>query len=201
MLCDNMAPEFDSDLSEHDIAFLRTEASKMYGGINPERWERVREQDFLPLCEEITGQRCLKNSFIRCPFHGADSTPSFKIYDNDAYCWGCSEFYDAVALAAKHLDCGRVKALLWCEDYYKLPPMADVSVDISDDERELKFSEVRDRYIKFASSEIRKHKNAELAEEYLRYYFEGKQNSSALPLLAVLGPGAIAEIAKECGLE
>jgi hypothetical protein len=189
---------FDDDLNENDIAFLRSEAAKLYGGINPERWERVREQDFLPLCEEITGQRCLRNSFIHCPFHGADSTPSFKIYDNDAYCWGCGEKYDAVSLVAKYRDCNRFQALLWCETYFQLPPMESAVIeDIEDEEQELKFSETRGRYIKFASTAIQKSKNPEMAEEYLRYYFEGKQKDDAVPLLQVLGPDIIAELTKE----
>jgi hypothetical protein len=198
-----MAEEFDGD-NISDIEFSRTEAVKMSGGTNPERWERIREQDFLSLAEEITGQRCLKNSFVRCPFHGTDSTPSFKVYENDAYCFGCNLFFDAIALVAKYQDCNRFKALLWLEDYYKLPPMENVTMEEvgdDDDERELKFSEVKGRYIKFATAEIQKFKNAELAEDYLRYYFEGKQGKSAMPLLAVLGPDVLAEIAKEYGLE
>jgi hypothetical protein len=192
------------DDNEYDVEFLRSEAAKMYGGVNPERWERIREQDFLSIAEEITGQRCLKNSFVRCPFHGADSTPSFKVYENDAYCFGCDMFFDAIALVAKHQDCNRFKALLWLENYYNLPPMADTPAEdeeVDDEERELKFSEVEPRYIKFASAEIQKLKNAELAEEYLRYYFEGKQNDDVMPLLAVLGPDRMAEIAREYGLE
>jgi hypothetical protein len=110
-----------------------------------------------------------------------------------------------VGLVARYYDFNRFKALLWCENYFKLPHMEDVAREVEDDERELKFSEVKPRYIKFASSEIQKHKNVALAEEYLRYYFEGKGNSDAeqdvMPLLAVLGQDIIAEIAKEYGLE
>lgn len=192
----------DENYSIQDVEFLRSEAAKMYGGINPERWERIREQDFLSLAEEITGQRCLKNSFVRCPFHGQDSTPSFKIYNNDAYCFGCGEFYGHIEIVAKYRDINRFQALVWLEDYYKLPPLADVAVEqIDDQERELKFSEVKGRYIAFVAAEIQKHQNVALAEDYLRYYFEGKGEDSSLTLLTVLGPKAIAEIAKEYGLE
>lgn len=188
----------DDGYNEFDVEFLRSEATKMYGGINPVRWERIREQDFLQIAEEITGQRCLKNSFVRCPFHGADSTPSFKIYDHDAYCFGCSMYFDAVALVAKHQDCTSFKALLWLENFYDLPPMADVAIEevVEDEERELKFSEVKQHYIKFASADIQKDKTPALAEQYLKYYFEGKETDSAMPLLAVLGPDKTAEIAR-----
>src|SRR5271170_4816415 len=98
-----MSTEFDGDINEHDIAFLRSEANKLYDGINPERWDRVREQDFLPLCEEISGQRSLHNSFIHCPFH-TDRTPSFKIWHNDAYCFSCSSFYGHIEMVAKYRD-------------------------------------------------------------------------------------------------
>jgi hypothetical protein len=30
-----MSAEFESDLNEHDIQFLRSEAAKMYDGVNP----------------------------------------------------------------------------------------------------------------------------------------------------------------------
>lgn len=194
--------EFDGDLNANDIEFLRSEAIKLYDGINPERWERVHEQDFLSIAEEILGQRCMKQSFVRCPFHGTDSTPSFRIYNNDAYCWGCSQYFDAVALVAKYHDFNRFKALLWCEEFFKLPPMENVEREtIEDDERELKFGEVKERYMKFAASEVQKHKNVELAEEYLRYYFESKQEDSAMLLLQVLGPEKMAELFKEHGLE
>ena len=193
--------EFESDINASDIEFLRSEATKLYDGVNPERWERMREQDFLALAEEILGVRCMKNSFVRCPFHGTDSTPSFRIYTNNAWCWGCGLFYDCVSLVAKHYDFNRFKALLWCEKFFNLPPMENVERVVEDDERELKFVEVKGRYIKFAATDIQKHKNVGLAEEYLRYYFEGKQADDIMPLLAVLGPEIIAEISKENGLE
>jgi len=172
-------------------------------GINPARWERIRQQDFLRIAEEITGQRCLKNTFVRCPFHGSDSTPSFKVYDNDAYCFGCGQFYDAVALVAKHRDTSRAKALAWLEKFFDLPPMGDVALD-EDDEgeaRELTFAQAKPAYIRFAAADIRARPDVGLALEYLRYYFEGKQEGDPVPLLAVLGPEGIAKIAKEHGLE
>ena len=196
-----MPAEFECDPNENDIQFLRSEAIKMYDGVNPERWERIREQDFLQLAEEILGQRVLKNSFARCPFHGQDSTPSFRIYEKDAWCWGCSAFYDCISLVAKYHDFNRFKALLWCEEYFKLPPMDNVAREVEDDERELKFVEVKPRYMKFAAADIQKQKNVGLAEEYLRYYFEGKVADDVMPLLAVLGHDIIAEISKEHGLE
>lgn len=189
-------------MDDHNVPFLRSEAAKLYGGVNPERWERIREQEFLAVAEEITGQRCVKNSFVRCPFH-IDNTPSLKVYENDAYCFSCGLYYDAISLVTKYQDTGRFKALLWLEDFYKLPPMANVPIEevIEDVERELRFTEVKDRYMKFAASDVQRHKNVELAEDYLRYYFEGKQEDSAVPLLVVLGPDIIAEISREHGLE
>lgn len=200
-----MSADFDGDLSAVDIEFLRAEAAKLYDGINPERWERVREQDFLSLAEEILGQRCMKNSFVRCPFHGTDSTPSFRIYDNNAWCWGCQEYFDNISLVAKYNDFNHFKALLWCEEFFKLPPMENVPVEVEDEERELKFSEIREAYILFAGADVREQKNLGLAEEYLRYYFEGKgqkdSEQDVMPLLAVLGPDVIAKISKKLGLE
>ncbi len=192
--------------SPQDEEFIRSRSAELYHddkrhGINPERWDRIRQQDFLQIAEEITGQRCLKNSFVRCPFHGSDSTPSFKVYDNDAYCFGCAQFYDAVALVAKHRDIGRVKALAWLEHYYNLPPMEDVAVEPDEDEHELTFAQVKPAYIRFAAADIQARASVGLAREYLCLYFEGKQEGSSLPLLRVLGPEAILRIAKEHGLE
>jgi hypothetical protein len=200
-----MAAEFEGDLSAVDIEFLRAEAAKLYDGVNPERWERVRDQDFLSLAEEILGCRCMKNSFVRCPFHGTDSTPSFRIYDNNAWCWGCGLYYDNISLVAKYHDFNNFKALLWCEEFFKLPHMENVAYEVGNEERDLKFSDVRERYIQFAGADVRENKNVELAEGYLGYYFEGKGREDGeqdvMPLLAVLGLDIIADISKKLGLE
>lgn len=189
---------------DENIEFARSAASALYGSstqVNPERWDRIREQDFLQIAEEITGQRCLRNSFVRCPFHGSDSTPSFKIYDNDAFCFGCGQFYDAVSMVSKYRDISRVKALAWLEDFFHLPPLGDIPAEVEDDEREITFSQAKAEYIRRAAKAIRNSGNVRLAVEYLQYYFEGKAESSSFPLLSVLGPEAITKIAKEHGLE
>lgn len=193
-------------MDDHDILFERAAAAELYHlgearGINPLRWDRIREQDFLQVAEEISGQRCLRNSFIHCPFHGSDRTPSFKIYDHDAFCFACDEFFDAVSMVAKYRDCSRTKALFWLEDFFHLPRMDDVAIEPEDNEREITFEEAKPEYIRFAAKSIQAHPNLTLVREYLQYYFQGKGESSAHPLASVLGPDLVAKIARDNGLE
>jgi hypothetical protein len=186
-------------MDEENIDFTREAAEELYRfssslRVNPERWERVREQDFLSLAEEITGQRCLNHTKVRCPFHGTDSTPSFQLYEDNAYCFGCELPYDHISLVQKYLDCNKVKALSWCEEFFDLPRLPDVEQEENEEEEEephpLTFQEVRKAFVNYAVGDIQKVGKALYAEDYLRYYFQGKgtkeEESSAAPLLAAL---------------
>jgi len=185
---------------EENVDFTREAAEELYRfsssrRVNPERWERVRQQDFLSLAEEVTGQRCLSHTKVRCPFHGTDSTPSFQLYDDDAYCFGCELPYDHISLIQKYLDCNKLKALTWCEEFFDLPRLPDVEPEDDEDEEEahpLTFQEVRKTFVNYAVGDIQKVGTPRYAEDYLRQYFEGKgtkeEESSAAPLLSVLPP-------------
>lgn len=43
-----------------------------------------------------------RSGFCECPFHN-EKTPSMKVYDNHAYCFGCGERVDNIGYAAKVL--------------------------------------------------------------------------------------------------
>lgn len=162
------------------------------GGVNPLRWDRARELDFISLVEELTGIHCNRHMFISCPFHGRDSHPSFYIYYNDAYCFGCSAAYDCISFTAKHFGySNKYKALAWLERYYKLPPIGDVTdEDFEPEEVEevtLVLEDLKHPYIVFASKDVQATQDYVLAEDYLRRYYEGLDAEQVLPLARVLG--------------
>lgn len=90
------------ELVGEEIDFQRESIQKLYrsgeGGINPERWERARDEvRFEDVVSELTGER---SGVIRCPFHGRDQHPSFTLYarTNDAYCFGCLDLDEPIWL-------------------------------------------------------------------------------------------------------
>lgn len=171
-----------------------------YKGISTARWERIKEEvDFCDVVEELSGQRALRHSFIRCPFHGRDTSPSFHIYHNNAYCFGCAKYYDSIRFVAEHFQCSRPKALRWLEDKYKLPAMADVEIEEETDrgERKLTIKDLTPRFISLAITEIRKTEDPEIAEDYLRDYFSALAFDSPMPLARVLGPEELRKIAEK----
>jgi hypothetical protein len=49
---------------------------------------------------EFYGIKLNKGGFARCPFH-MDDSPSFKVYDNGFYCFGCLEHGDVIDFVSK----------------------------------------------------------------------------------------------------
>lgn len=176
------------DFTKADIARLET-ADR--AGINPARWERAKDEvNFQDLVEEFTGK--YSNSMISCPFHGTDSTPSFKFYPhkNNGWCFGCpagEQFYDNIIFVAKTLSISRVKALFWLEKTYKLPPMDDVILDDEEEEEEvsIEFADLSEAFIRQAAREVQKHQDVEMAQEFVRIYFEAEFEKDPLPLARV----------------
>jgi hypothetical protein len=176
-----MSDERNKSLPEiEELDFERDSVWKLYRsgswGINPERWERVREAiRFEDVVSELTGHRDL---LIRCPFHGRDLHPSFTLYPrtNDAFCFGCPPgqmYYDAVTFASKYLEINRVQALKWLEEKFDLPRISDVNAPDDDVDDFLTFWDLAESFICKASREIQETKDVELAEDYLCIYFTG----------------------------
>jgi hypothetical protein len=197
--------ETDEMAGVTEIELSRAAARELYNigpyEVHPERWERVREDiRFDDLVEEFegTGHR----EVISCPFHGRDSKPSFHLYrrTNDAYCFGCCEgqkYYDAVRFVAAKMGCSRIEALRWIEKHYNLPPIADVRMDEEEEQGEiqiLSFEDLTPYYITKASRDIATSRDVELAESYLRIFFEAKKENNPLPLARVLGREAVRAI-------
>ena len=83
-----------------ELDFGRESVQRLYltstGGINPERWERARDEvRFEDVVSELTGHR---EHLLHCPFHGRDRRPSFQLYPrtNDAFCFGCLDLDEPV---------------------------------------------------------------------------------------------------------
>jgi DNA primase len=182
-----MTTEDESQLpTEIDIDIARDNLEKLYHlgaakEINPERWERARRDiRFEDVVAELTG---LTGEKISCPFHGPETIPSFQIYKrtNDGYCFGCGENFDSVRFVSRITGLTRVKALMWLEKKWELPPMEDVSVqtedeDIDEEETvEVSFDDLEVPYITNAAAHIQEFKDAELAEEYVRIFFEASE--------------------------
>lgn len=172
-----MSTELLPEIEELD--FERESVLKLYrtgiNGINPERWERVRDDiRFEDVVAELTGHR---DSVIRCPFHGRDNTPSFTLYPrtNDAYCFGCPPgqmYYDAITFVSKYMEVSRVQALQWLEKTFDLPHMVDVRLEDDEEEDELlTFWDLAEPFILQTSREVQETKDPELAEDYIRTYF------------------------------
>ena len=189
---DNLEIEFTKD----DILKLDAVNSRLQG-INPARWERaIDDINFQDLVEEFTGK--YSNDKISCPFHGTDKTPSFAFFPhkNNGWCFGCpagEQFYDNIIFVAKTLSISRTKALFWLEKKYSLPPMDDVSLDEDEDEEEISvgFSDLSEAYIRQAAREVQKYQDPEMAEGFIRIFFEAENDNDAMPLARVLDPSTL----------
>jgi len=192
------------DPEAEDIEFARSAADKLYSlgtalGINPERWDRVRDEVlFSDVVEEVLGKH---GSPINCPFHGRDSTPSFYVYPpargNCGWCFGCAPdgYYDNVKLVSKTFDIDRVKALVWIEKKWNLPPLQDVPREEEEEEFvEVVFDDLSEAYILQAAKEIQHAKDFELASEYLRIYFQADRDQDPMPLARVVGRETVQRI-------
>lgn len=172
--------------TEIELNFEKDTLYKLYskgeaGEINPERWDRVRREiRFEDVVSDLTGHT---GTSIRCPFHGSDSRPSFWLYKgtNDGWCFGCppkEQYYDHVRFVSRYLDTNRVAALRWLEKKWDLPAMPLPEEDVEDEEVatvQLGFLDLQEPYIMKAIQQVQEFKDVELAEDYLRYYFEALQ--------------------------
>ncbi|MEN6623667.1 MAG: CHC2 zinc finger domain-containing protein [Smithella sp.] len=50
---------------------------------------------------EFYGIELNRGGFARCPFHADGSPPSFKVYDNGFYCFGCHEHGNVIDFVSK----------------------------------------------------------------------------------------------------
>lgn len=190
---DPKLPDIDAGLE--DVEFSPAAVKALYGGVVAEqRWTRANSEiRFDDVVQELTGKW---GRAISCPFHGTDSTPSFYLFaaNNDGYCFGCPPkegYYDNVRFAAKYLNFSRVKALKWLERKWDLPPIADsvLEEEESDDSEiitNLVFADLSETYIQLAIADIQSAGEPELAEEYLRIYYEAEKDESVEPLARVI---------------
>lgn len=176
--------ELQPDVDVIELNFERNSLHKLYrsgeaGGIHPERWDRIRRDiRFEDVVADLSGHS--GSSAIRCPFHGSDSRPSFWLYrgSNDGWCFGCppkEQYYDHIRFVARYLDINRVQALRWLEKKWDLPPLANLPDEEEDEEYttvKLSFDDLQEPYIRKAIKQVHEFKDVELAEDYVRYYFE-----------------------------
>lgn len=187
-----------------EVEFSRAAILTLYGSgaVAEERWTRANtEIRFDDVVQELTGKW---GRAISCPFHGADSRPSFYIYsaNNDGYCFGCPPkqgYYDNIRFVSLFLHFSRIKALKWLEKKWELPSIADVILDKEEDDDEeqivsLAFTDLNEHYIQHAIRDIREAQEPELAEEYLRIYYEAEKDEAVLPLGRVLGQEKVQRI-------
>ena len=165
--------------------------------INPARWGRVRDDiNFQDLVGELTG--LTSHDKIRCPFHGVDRTPSFAFYPhkNNGWCFGCppkEQFYDNVNFVAKFFSISRTKALLWLEKSNNLTEIPDVEDDEDEEEEEtvtITFEDLAPLYIIQAAAHPAT-QDVELAQDYLKRYFEAEALGDTLALARVLEPATL----------
>lgn len=172
--------------NETDWNFERSSLKKLYssgssGEINPERWDRVRNEiRFEDVVSELTGHG--GSSSMRCPFHGRDSTPSFFLYKgtNDGWCFGCetgSQYYDHVRFVSKYREISRTAALRWIEKKWDLPPLANIPLEEDQDEDTyittyLTWEDIQEPFILKAIKQVSAFRDVELAEDYISYYFK-----------------------------
>lgn len=204
-MAEELLPQ-ESETDSEELEFTKDNITKLdmaqsrVMGINPARWERaIEEVDFQDLVEEFTGQR--SNDKINCPFHGSDSTPSFAFFPhkNNGWCFGCppgEQFYDPISFTAKTLSCSRLKALIWLEKKYALPPIDDIKLEDEEEEEEVQIElvDVSEAYIRQARREVLKHADVELASNYIQRFFEAERDNDALPLARILDPDTLKTI-------
>jgi hypothetical protein len=187
----------DDDFLAEDVEFERKTAQELYYrqfGDDPNiaaRWDRLRtptEFRFVDLVNRIHDGRATVGAMMSCPFHGRDSHPSFKIYKNDAFCWGCptgSGFYDSVGFVAAKFQITKIQAIRWLEKAYDLPQL-DVVEEEEDEETEdgppLTFADLAPTYIQFIARQFRQDPtDLEMIHDGIRTYFEAKPGPKEKP--------------------
>jgi hypothetical protein len=195
-----------------EVEFSRETYARMYysgeaAGINPLRWDRARnEVRFDDVVFELTTKHA---TAISCPFHGRDSRPSFYVYPpakgNNGWCFGCpprQQFYDSIRFISKLLGISRVKALTWLEHKFDLPPIENVVEEVEEETTtSLTFEDLCGPYIDRAKKDIGDNKDPELAQEYIRLFFEAERDKAVLPLASVLGKETLAKLALRKGFK
>jgi hypothetical protein len=165
-----------------------------------ERWERAKtEISFKDMVEEILTKDHawkLNGNKINCPFHGTDSTPSFTLYEdtNSASCYGCpgtprDQFYDNVKFVSMYFNINRVMALEWIEKHYKLPRIANQTIQEEDEDEEdedVKFTvkDLSPAYLALAPTLV---ESVADAKSLIKKYFLAFHQDDPLFLARVLG--------------
>jgi DNA primase len=191
-----------------DFEFSKENLKKLLSRVkvgDPELWDRrykrIQEEIlFSDVVEDLTGKH---GHLISCPFHGADSTPSFYVYPpsrgNMGYCFGCSAPYYSVNFVAKYRGMSKNAALEWLEKHWNLPPLeSEVGVEEEQETVTITFEDLAPLYVNFARKDVMANKDYELAEEYLRIYFEAAQEEDPLKqvksLASVIGSKTVARV-------
>lgn len=215
----------DDNFLADDVSFDRQTARELYrlgfgGDLNlTARWVRVTDPlviRFVDIVNDIHG-RAESSGMISCPFHGRDSHPSFKLYPDGAWCFGCphgQQYYDTVKFVAAKFGYTPNQAITWLEKKYALPKLEATDEDTGDETEEgdeiisLNFAHLAPAYIKKAAQHFREVLDPEIAHEYIRTYFESMPNRKenpdspealerAMGLANVLGWKAVEQIKKQ----
>jgi len=194
------------------VEFSAAEAAKLLrDGINPARWERIRDQvEFLDVVDALVDRsdQRRRGNVISCPFHGTDSTPSFQIYpvNNNAYCWGCphdDQYWDPIKFTARILGKTNRQALKWLEKEFNLPILPELHGDVDEEMDEgktftLEVEDLAPMYVRTVRTYARRHKDcegvAEEVHEAVRKFFEAVKANDPLPLAKVLGAKVIKKL-------
>ncbi|MDO4484924.1 MAG: CHC2 zinc finger domain-containing protein [Clostridia bacterium] len=87
-------------------------------------FETVKAAVSVPKAAEYCGLTIHRGDVCCCPFH-SERTPSFKLYLDHYYCFGCHEHGDAINLVAKLKNLSPKDAALLLADAFSVP--VDVS--------------------------------------------------------------------------
>ncbi len=80
----------------------------------------IKERTTFPEVFQIFHGGEVKRNKTYCPFH-KEKTPSFHIYENGFFCYGCGEAGDSVAFVAKLLDLRPLEAAKAIADCFGIP--------------------------------------------------------------------------------
>jgi hypothetical protein len=172
----------DVDFQKENLATLyRAGAAR---GINPRRKERIEEDiRFDDLASQVLGEGRL-GEFIGCPFHGTDATPSFRIYLDHGFCFGCPPkrgYYDHIRFVKEYLGINWLQALNWIEKKFNLPPLANVALEEDEEEEEVvvTYDDLTSPFVKKARMDVGRTKDCELAIEYTHILFKSDSQIKA----------------------
>ncbi len=179
-----MSEEFE--FWSEDCSFERNSLDNIYlkHSINPERLDQIkREIEFSDLVADLTGKT---GSEISCPFHGADSTPSFYIYPsargNNGWCFGCPpghQYWDHVRFVRELLGYSYPKAVEYLERTYNLPYIPDIVEEIDEEDKDVvitvEFEDLVEPFIIAARREIQTNKDIEQTLEFLSIFFQAEK--------------------------